>query len=219
MKSPKSVNYTLKVAIILTFILVFIFGNNLLERRHFNELGETLVEFYDDRLVVEGYIFSIAEDLFKIKLLVNHCELESDYTQVINDIEGYESAILTTVESFEGTRLTLEEAAFLADFKAVIQNNLKIGNYELLYKEDEGINREQVLIYNVAIERAITDLEKLSQIQMEEGRNLVKNAEKIVNRSRIWAQFEVASLVILLILIYILVQTSMKINTNWKGIT
>ncbi len=214
MKSPKKVKNTLKVAILLTFILVLIFGKNLLERRHFNELGESLVSVYDDRLVVEGYIFSISEDLFRIKILVNHCELENDYSQVINDIKEYEDHILATVETYEKTRLTPEEASFLSDFKSIIQKDLTISNYDLLYTDEEGINEKQVAQYNSAIERAIKDLEKLSQIQMVEGNRLVENSEKTVNRSRIWAQFEVASLVILLILIYILIHTSLAIKSD-----
>lgn len=213
MKSPKSVNNKLKFAIALTFILMMIFGKNFLERKYFNELGEAFVSVYEDRLVVESYIFSISENLFRIKLLVNHCQQESDYSNVLAEIVAYEDNILKTVETFEKTKLTKPEDEFLNNFKDIIQNNLRISDYNFLYSEETGINTDKVEEYNAAIERAIINLEQLSKIQIEEGKKLAMNSSKVVNKSRIWAQFEVAALVILLILIYVLIYTTRKIKS------
>jgi hypothetical protein len=205
----------LKVAIILTVLIIMIFGKNILERRNFNELGNSFITFYDDRLVVESYIFSISEKLFRIKLLVNHCEFESDYSHVIEEISTYESEILNLVKDFEDTKLTTAEAGFLSDFKKIIKQNLRIEEYTLLYSDTSGINKEKVQEYNSFIEQAILDLEKLSQIQLEEGKRLASNSERIVNRSKIWAQFEVAALVILIVIIYLLIYTSRSIKSNF----
>lgn len=214
MNEKKSRDSKLKVAIILTFIIILIFGKNILERKNFNELGETFVSVYEDRLVVESYIFSISEKLFRIKLLVNHCELESDYSQVIDEISAYENEIMGIVSDFEKTKLIGNEADFLVDFKRIINENLRIVDYNLLYTNEEGINDEQVMGYNNSIERALTDLEKLSLIQIEEGKRLAKNSDIVVNRSRIWAQFEVAALVILLVVIYLLIYTTRSMRSN-----
>jgi len=46
-------------------------------------------------------------------------------------------------------------------------------------------------------------LEKLSAIQLEEGGKLVSKAKTLINRSQIWAQFELALIFILVIYIYI----------------
>ncbi|ERM83095.1 hypothetical protein P872_17255 [Rhodonellum psychrophilum GCM71 = DSM 17998] len=192
---------------------MLIFGKNFLERRYFNELGEAFVSVYEDRLVVESYIFSISENLFRIKLLVNHCQQESDYSNVLAEIVAYEENILKTVDTFEKTNLTKPEDEFLTSFRSIIENNLRISDYNFLYSEETGINQKKVEEYNSAIERAILDLEKLSQIQIEEGRKLAMNSSKVVNKSRIWAQFEVAALVILLILIYLLIYTTRKIKS------
>jgi hypothetical protein len=215
MSKNKSQNRKLKVAIILTIIIVMIFGKNILERKNFNELGDTFVSFYEDRLVVESYIFSISEKLFRIKLLVNHCEFESDYSHVIDEISNYEIEILSLVKDFEKTKLTTLEEEFLTDFKRIIEENLRIAEYAMLYSEDSGINSKSVKEYNAYIERAVSDLEKLSQIQIDEGKKLAMNSDRVVNRSRIWAQFEVAALVILLVIIYLLIYTSRSIKADF----
>ncbi len=213
----KAPDNKLKVAIILTFIIVLIFGKNILERKNFNELGETFVSVYEDRLVVESYIFNISEKLFRIKLLVNHCAFESDYSHVIDEISDYEEGILAIVNDFENTHLTPREEAFLTDFKQIILQKLRIQDYKLLYDNEDGINSAKVKEYNGYIERAITDLDKLSAIQIEEGQRLAINSDKVVNRSRIWAQFEVAALVILLIIIYLLIYTTRSIKSEILG--
>jgi hypothetical protein len=175
-------------------------------------LGDSFISVYEDRLVVEGYIFSISENLFRIKMLINHCQLESDYSKVIEEISAYENKILETLDTFEKTHLTVQEEQFLFDFRNIISSNLRIADYNLLYSESTGINESQVKEYNRFIERAVTDLEKLSKIQLDEGKKLAVNSEKVVNRSRIWAQFEVAALVILLVLIYLLIYTSRRVK-------
>jgi hypothetical protein len=212
MSRTKLQNRKLKAALILTFLILLIFGKNVLERKNFNELGDSFISFYEDRLVVESYIFSISEKLFRIKLLVNHCEFESDYSHVIDEIIAYEEQILQLVRDFESTKLTTKEEGFLNDFKNIIQNNLRIADYAQLYSDATGINKDNVMEYNKYIERAISDLEKLSQIQLEEGKILAMNSDRVVNRSKIWSQFEVAALVVLLVIIYLLIYTSRTIK-------
>ncbi|MCH7411125.1 MCP four helix bundle domain-containing protein [Belliella sp. DSM 111904] len=214
MRARRSLSNKLKAAVVLTFLLLLIFGKNILDRKNFTELEESFVSVYEDRLVVESYIFSISESLFRIKLLVNHCWDEGDYSHVLEDIEAYEDNILEIVSTFESTKLTDAENEFLTDFRKIIENNLRIGDYELLYSEEEGINEEQVHVYNGYIERALSDLEKLSQIQIEEGKRMAENSEKVVNRSRIWSQFEIAALVILVLIIYILIYASRNIKST-----
>lgn len=205
----------IRVAILLTFIIAIIVGKNVLERRSFNDLGRSFISVYEDRLVVEGYIFSISENLFRIKLLVNHCELESDYSDVIEEIEKLENKILTVVDDFEKTGLTANEAIFLTDFRRIIEESLRINNYDLLYSETAGINIAQVSKYNESIEQALVDLEKLSEIQMEEGKRMADEADRVVNKSKIWAQFELAALVILAGIIYLLLYTKRSINSEF----
>lgn len=201
-------NRKIKIAIVLTALIIMIFGKNILERQNFNQLGDSFISFYEDRLVVESYIFSISEKLFRIKLLVNHCELESDYTSVIEEIQDYEAKIMVLVHEFENTDLTPKEAEFLGDFKRIIEDRLRIADYATLYSEETGINREMVRQYNTFIEQAVGDLMKLSQIQIDEGNKLALQSDRLVNKSKIWAQFEVAALVILLITIYLLIYTT-----------
>jgi len=181
-----------------------LYGKNLIERQSFRSISSTFTEVYNDRLVVEGYIFKISEKLFKIQKLVDHCDLDYDYSKVVNEISQQEKEILSLVSEFEATNLTEQEAAYLTDFKKIIETDLNIKSYNLLYTDSSGVNKEQVKIYDQKISRAQQDLDNLSKIQLQEGEKLISKAKVLINRSQIWAQFEVALLIILVIVMFLL---------------
>ncbi len=189
--------------LIIGVLVVLLYGKNLLERQSFRSVSSTLSDVYEDRLLVESYIFQISEKLFTIQKLVDHCTLNFDYSKAVLEISKEEQAILKLVAAFEATQLTEQEATLLADFKRIIEKDLSIKSYQLLYNDSTGVNEAQVKVYDQKIARAQQDLEKLSAIQLEEGEKLVSKAKTLINRSQIWAQFELALLLIFILVIYI----------------
>ncbi|MDF2156976.1 MCP four helix bundle domain-containing protein [Algoriphagus sp. CAU 1675] len=190
---------------IISILLLLIYAKNLIERQSFRSISSTFTEVYNDRLVVEGYIFEISEKLFLIQKLIDHCDIGYDYSRVINEIEDHEKGILGIVEEFEKTKLTDQEDAYLGDFKEIIVNDLNIKSYDLLFSDSNGVNLDQVKLYDQKISQARQDLDGLSKIQLEEGEKLISKAKVLINRSQIWAQFEVALLIILIIVMFLLV--------------
>lgn len=194
----------IRAMLIIGVLLLLIYGKNLIERQAFKDISNTFTEVYNDRLVVEGYIFQISEKLFQIQKLVDHCDLGYDYSKVVDEIAGHEQSILAIVENFEATKLTEQENGFLSDFKKIIVNDLSIKNYNLLYSDSSGVNQAQVKLYDQKITQARKDLDNLSKIQLEEGEKLISKAKVQINRSRIWVQFEVALLIVLIIVLSLL---------------
>ena len=192
----------LTAIVTISILLLLIYGKNLTERQAFKSISKTFTEVYNDRLVVEGYIFQISDRLFSIQKLIDHCNLDYDYSRVINEIQGHENGIMELIIDFENTNLTAEESSYLSDFKKIIQNDLTIKSYDLLYSDSSGVNSNQVKLYDQKIALAKSDLDNLSKIQLDEGQKLISKAKVQINRSQIWAQFEVALLIILIIVIY-----------------
>ncbi len=176
--------------LIIGVLVVLLYGKNLLERQSFRTVSSTLSDVYEDRLLVESYIFQISEKLFTIQKLVDHCTINFDYSKAVLEISKEEQEILKLVSAFEATKLTEQEATLLTDFKRIIEKDLSIKSYQLLYNDSSGVNEAQVKVYDQKIARAQQDLEKLSAIQLEEGGKLVSKAKTLINRSQIWAQFE-----------------------------
>lgn len=195
----------IRALLIISVLLLLIYAKNLIERQSFRSISSTFTEVYNDRLVVVGYIFEISESLFQIQKLVDHCNLDYDYSKVLNEIQGQEAAILTIIEDFEKTKLTTKEEEYLGEFKKIIVNDLNIKSYDLLYSDSNGVNINQVKLYDQKISLARKDLDNLNNIQLEEGEKLISKAKVLINRSQIWAQFEVALLIILIIVMFLLV--------------
>lgn len=204
MQNPAFRKRKISALIIIGTLMLLMYGKNLTERQAFKNISSTFAEVYNDRLVVEGYIFKISENLFKIQKLVDHCNINYDYSKVVTEIAQHEKNIIAIVNDFEETNLTEQEAAYLTDFRAIIENDLQIKNYNLLYSDSSGVNQKQVQLYDQKISTAQQDLDNLSKIQMEEGEKLINKANIIINRSQIWSQFEVALLIILGIALYLL---------------
>ncbi|EIM76652.1 hypothetical protein A3SI_09313 [Nitritalea halalkaliphila LW7] len=206
----------LTLASVLSVIVLAIVYKNYLERKNFEALGSSFASVYEDRLVTESLLFDISERLYEVKLAINHCDVVEDPDLILADIAQKEEEILARVYQFESTLLTVSEADALADFRRIVEDELRIERYERIFNTATNtVNTEEVRVYNAAIRRALTDLERLSEIQLDEGQRLVKEASVIINRSRIWAQFEVAGLFLLLVLVYYLLYSSRYVTKNW----
>ena len=215
MQDPIVKKKKLKAMLVIGILLALIYSKNLIERQSFKEMGRAFSEVYEDRLVVNGYIFTISESLFEIQELVDHCDIDNDYSQAIEQIKIKEEKILSIIADFEQSNLTEEENLVLADFKSIIENDLSIGSYEMLYSDSTGVNVEQVKLYDARISKAHDDLDQLTKIQVSEGEKVTRQTKRLLNRSQIWAQFEVALLLILILVLYLLVIRDSKYN---KGV-
>lgn len=208
MKWVYSIKYKLQAALVLTIIVFFVFAKNIVDRRNITDLGRDFISFYDDRLVVESYIFEITEHLFLMKLAINQPDINSN--SVEKDLESHRIAILSTIEDFEKTNLTKDEATRLARLKGMVQNHLRLSSPIT----DSSSQRAQAELFNREFEEAFKDVKALSAIQLFEGAKLTKESGRTVNRSSLWTQLEMAVLVILLVIIYLLIFSSKSIRTK-----
>ena len=161
----------IRALLIISILLLLIYAKNLIERQSFRSISSTFTEVYNDRLIVVGYIFEISESLFQIQKLIDHCNLDYDYSKVLNEIQGQEASIMRIIDDFEKTKLTPKEEEYLSEFKKIIVNDLNIKSYDLLYSDSAGVNISQVKLYDKKISLARKDLDNLNNIQMEEGEN------------------------------------------------
>lgn len=210
MKWIYSIKYKLQAALVLTVIVFVVFAKNIIDRWNITELGRDFISFYDDRLVVESYIFEITEHLFLMKLSINKPDFQSDMLK--EDLGFHHAQILEIIEDFEHTNLTRDEAAHLAQLKQKIQNNLQFTTEMADFDQQQ----DQVELFNQNFEDAFFHVKALSAIQLYEGGRLTEGSGRIVERSAIWAQLETAVLVILLVIIYLLIFSSQSIRSKVK---
>ncbi|MBD3628052.1 MULTISPECIES: MCP four helix bundle domain-containing protein [Cyclobacterium] len=212
MKESNFKSFKIKIAIALTLVLFLIFAKSLVDKSNVDELEASFVTVYEDRLVVQDYIFNITELLFRMRLLVANTESLDQYLSIQNQVMAYHDQILNIISDFEKTHLTPKEAEYLKDFETLIRDKLEIESYFTGFEESDRNYQSSVEKFNTDFEKVFYDLRELSKIQLREGEKLTNLSYRIKARSDIWLQFEYAVLFVLLIIISMLIYSSRDIS-------
>lgn len=207
MKWAYSIEQKMKAAMALTVIFVFLFIKNVSDKRHFNELGDSFSAVYEDRLLVESYIFEMSDHLSRKKLLVDECNTKGDLNQIKDKINAHNNAIQGLIVAYEKTKLTPTEEVLFKDFKKKIANGLEVEKTHI-YGSDftNAENTRQAL--DEVFYSALNTLNHLSTIQITEGEKLTKTSQKIVLGSASDTQFELTLLIVIGTIILTLIFTS-----------
>lgn len=177
---------------ILAAIMGLIIINNISERKRFRQLEESISSIYQDRLLVESYIFKLYNNLQK----QNDCLL-AEQSQLSNGLNELKEEREQLIQLYAQTYLTEEEELHF--------NALK----ETLHHFDQGATFENKSATNL---EAIEHLNALSNIQTDEGASLWDKSERIISGSQISSQFEMAMVICLAVIIQALILSSKSLK-------
>ncbi|MBL7871885.1 MAG: MCP four helix bundle domain-containing protein [Cyclobacteriaceae bacterium] len=195
-----------QVAFLLAIILVGILVKNIMERNNVSELGDSFSSVYEDRLVVESYIYQLSGHLYQKKLIFDNCTAAGDVMTYKNQLDTHNSDIANLIHEYEKTKFTEKESAFFQSFKNSIRKIIFLEN-EYWMSSRERSNPE----LDEQFKLAATDLQHLSAIQLAEGKILSDQSKKIVAGSTLLTQFEAGMIVVMGLIIQALVFASRSI--------
>jgi hypothetical protein len=194
-----------QVAFLLAIILMGILVKNVMERNNVSDLGDSFSSVYEDRLLVESYIYEISDHLHQKKLIFDNCE--GTALAYRNQIEKNNKDIAILIQEYEKTKFTEEESMFFQSFKNSIR---KITFLETQYLTFESGKNNSKLDDQFKI--ASSDLQHLSNIQIAEGKLLSDQSKKIVAGTTILTQFELGMIVIIGLIIQALIFASQSLT-------
>ena len=204
MKWAYSFKQQTKAALLLVVVLVLVFTIRIVEKKNVSELGTSFSSVYEDRLVVESYIYKFSDYLYQKKLAVDAC---TGSEQLSKQISLHNEAIQSMIRNYEKTRLTDKEsvlfAAFKKDINAIMEAESNLQKTDL--PEAKSVIDEKV-------NSALLSLNHLSAIQLSEGQMLNENSKKIIAGSDVITQFEMGVLIVIGLLIHVLIFTSRSIQ-------
>lgn len=181
-----------------------------------DKLNDSFTSVFEDRLVVESYIYLLSDHLYQKKLAVDNCSKLTG-NNYCSQVEAHNEAITGLIASYEQTLLTEEEEACLQDFKA---NLLALQNLEaqfLSQGSDKAYSMASQSRFNDYFALASTNLRQLSQIQINEGKALTDSSHRIVQTSSLLTSIEMVTLIGIAIILQIIVLASRPvINKNWQ---
>lgn len=177
-----------------------------MERNNVSELGDSFSSVYEDRLLVESYIYQLSDHLYQKKLIFDNCNVQGDQVTYQSQIEKLNADITVLIHEYEKTKFTERESVFFESFKNSIRT---ITSLETQYlRLNLGIRNSDL---DDQFKIAAMDLQNLSEIQISEGKLLNDQSKKIVAGSTILSQFEWAMIIIIGLMIQSLIFASQSL--------
>ncbi len=186
-----------KVKWVLGILMVFflIVATNLVDKSNFESVKDSVVEIYEDRLVAKGIVFEISQ-LVQEKEMA-HALADEEYFTKHSQADDEHIRIL--LGNFSETKLTENEKRIFSDLKS---NLSQLATYEAPDFEPTSESREAVQSRFRLIKE---ELNALSKIQIEEGKQLMLASQRAIEMVDLFTQIEIYFLIFMAVLIQIII--------------
>jgi oligoribonuclease (3'-5' exoribonuclease) len=201
MKWLYTFKHRVKAAFLLAIIVLLVSTKNIWDKSNVVELGNSFSSVYEDRLLVESYIYALSDHLYRKQIGMETCDESAtrDNTQARNN------AIASILTDYEKTKFTAEEHLHFTQLKLHIHEMI---NIEAQSAGDAGLPDPAKKELDTQFTAAINDLHHLSAIQVLEGKVLNDNSRKIMAGSALLTRFELVVLICIGLLIQAMIFTS-----------
>jgi len=205
MKWAYSIQNKFKAALLLGIIFMVIVIKNIVDERNVAALGDSFSAVYEDRLLVESYIYKLADHLHQKRLIIDNAYNQSQFGAVKEELNVHNSAIQEIIKDYELTRLTEAESMHFLAFKSDIGDMQKI---EQALIENTTEHKRVKMQMDDQFMNVSKHLHALSNIQIAEGKILNDNSKKIIADSSMLTQLELALLIGIGLIIQVLIFAS-----------
>lgn len=216
MKWAFAIQRKIRLAIMLAVLMLFIIIFSLLESYNVTRISKSFNSIYKDRLIPAVDLYSIADHIHgKRSQLFTFLFTDNISTQEISRyIERENLNLDKLINKYENTHLVKTEANHLNSLKKNIRDYRRD---ELLLIKTAQQNKETARkLYLTTTVHLYNDLNKdlmrLTQVQTEVGRELLKESENSQSSSGLISQLQFVIAIILGLIIMILLITDKQVN-------
>lgn len=191
-----SIRQRIQVGFVLATAFLLVLASNLLDRKYFSTIQETVKSIYDDRIVVQDYIYQLQDMAHEKEIAFikgENLEENEDIKVLLND--------------FSKTKLTRDEARLL---KQLDHQFAGLEPLELAISTKTVSQAEKVKALD-QLDRIHKTLDGLEKIQLEQGGVLTQLSEKNLRVNKMLSNLEIAFLTIIGVSILILVFYPVKV--------
>lgn len=183
MKDLKKYNNKTKAAFILLIVMLLILLGNFNTLQNSKNVNKNINEIYNDRLVVAHYIFQYSKELHFIKAEAEKLDLSDNIKK--EEIIHTLSIIHNIDDLYAKTVLTNKEKQYF---------DILLGTCKEIDKQVPDKNWSKIAALS---HDALTTLESLSQIQIQEGKAKLASANAMYSKNNSLGQLQIALLIIL----------------------
>ena len=104
MKWAFTIRQKAKAALILGVVFLMILGKNWYDERNVAKLGNSFASVYEDRLVVESYIYQLSDHLYQKKIMLDNCSNQENLPHLQAKLNQHSAAMHNLILAYEKTR-------------------------------------------------------------------------------------------------------------------
>ncbi|MEC3963895.1 MCP four helix bundle domain-containing protein [Flagellimonas halotolerans] len=196
MPKKMSIKQRINAGFILAAAFILVLASNRLNQRNFSTVEQSVNSVFEDRLVVQEYIYRLNNLFHKKELALAKNELNTNMLAESSDIEKI-------LSDFAKTELTVKESRYLSDLRSSyselqeMEKNLSVKNASGSAEMKRDISSKLTRINN--------DLDELSEVQLSEGRQLTQRSQRSLGMNQLLSRLEIVFLVIIGILFLLIV--------------
>lgn len=199
MKWTYSISNKMVASGALFSLCLLVLFSNYIDSDHTDHVQNSISTLYEDRLIAEGYILKMTNDIYQIKEALNASP--SNGEGAAGRIAHLLSDITKVSDAYQKTRLTKSEEIKFTSFVTLL-NEFGPAHHHSVQSKSQHANQALVL------------LNELSSIQLEESKLIMDRAEMLYLSGKTSLQFASAIILIILVVLQALVFTSKTIRTS-----
>ncbi|NII83556.1 MCP four helix bundle domain-containing protein [Pedobacter sp. SG908] len=210
MKFAFSLKNKLKIAFLLFCIMCCTLLIRFLEDKSVEQINESFISMYNDRLVPATDLYFIAENLYYKKEILQDILLGNN---IIHPSAGlvkmnkHNRKIDSVINKYELTLLVKQEKSFLNDLKRAltVQQGLEVKILNMAGTEGRAIYES---LGREATNQTLAKLSALIKIQSKVGNELIKGSKIFVSGTKIYSTLQVILAIVIGIMIVAIVSAS-----------
>ncbi|BDW92344.1 hypothetical protein AB9K32_14150 [Allomuricauda sp. XS_ASV26] len=172
---------------ILAAAFLLVLASNRLNNRNFSTVEQGVDSVFEDRLVVQEYIYTLNNYFHEKELFLANNAVYLDKMPQHPDIKNI-------LVDFANTELTIDESLHLEELRE---------NYAALKRlEDDQGNKEKIISVLNSISN---NLDELSAVQLSEGKQLTQRSKRSLGMNQLLSTLEIVFLIIIGILFIVIV--------------
>lgn len=190
----------IKIGMSMFMVLFLVFFTNRLDQQYYSSIEDSLESIYDDRLLVQGYIHNLNKVFHRKQI-----ELFSKTHQYEVD-QPDELKADTLLDLFSRTRLSRVETT---EFDRLIHNVEQLRYLEEKLSHKDSISYQDQKDLNRRLSDVQLNLDRLSDIQLKEGEDLLSEARSSLERNALITRIEYLVLIVVGLVLQFLI-------VDWK---
>jgi len=206
-----------RAAFVSTAVIVVMLVISMLGKKNVDDLRLSFKSVYEDRLVVEQYIFRMSNLLYENQLELNKIAHTEDPTLIYAEMLANTKALTSIAEKYALTYLTKKEEKIFDSFELLVEE-INVAERQMIKARaypGEQNNLTTSLISDY--QRGINQLNDLSTIQLDVAKEMLDESDKLAAGHVVMSKLEIAILIIVALFVQVII-FSARISTQKKPV-